>query len=107
MSQIQTDPNTFVTPVSPLSNEDLLYLVIDKMSKPELDQLHKDIEEEIELRKFKEKRLRQVKLEISKETDKLITQAKLKINKAKHVVLDDDEEDEVIEPRQKRRSGKK
>lgn len=91
-----------------MSAEDLLYEVMESMTKPQLDALKKDIDDEIELRKFKEKKIKQIRLDISKETEKILQQAKLKIGKSKHVVeSEEDDEDEVIEAKPRRRNNKK
>ena len=99
-NQLNQDPMT-------MSPEDLLYEVMDEMNKSQLEELKKDIEDEIELRKYKEKRVRQIKLEIGKETDKILAQAKLRIGKSKHLPDQiSEDEDEVIEVKPKRKSRK-
>ena len=48
-----------------LSNEDLLYNAMDTMSKNDLEVLRKDIDEEIELRKYKESRVKKMKQDLA------------------------------------------
>ena len=97
-----------------ISPEDMLYSAIDIMSHADLLLLRKDIDEEIELRKFKEDRVKRMKAELVKEQTRLITKFKMDLEKQKNDITDDisdEDEDEVVESKPKRaprkRNGKK
>lgn len=94
-----------------LSSEDLLYNAMDTMSKNDLEVLRKDIDEEIELRKYKESRVKKMKQDLAIEQNKLLNKFKMDLQKQKMDVADysDSDEDEIIEikPKQKRAPPKK
>lgn len=93
----------------PLSNEDLLYNAMDTMSKNDLEVLRKDIDEEIELRKYKESRVKKMKQDLAMEQNKLLAKFKMDLQKQKLDLDDfsDDDEDEVIESKPKRPISKR
>lgn len=51
---------------------DILYEALDDMTEPDLKLLMKDIEEEIELRKYKATRVKKMKQELDKEFEILV-----------------------------------
>jgi hypothetical protein len=92
----------------PLSYEEMFYGMIDEMTKMELLNVKKDIEEEIALKEFKEKRVRQIKLEIIEEEKYLMAQSKAKLVKAnKKPIVSESDSDEIIETKRKRSPKKK
>lgn len=80
-----------------MSHEDLLYSAMNGMNKEQLELLRRDIDDEIELKKFKDKRVKQIKLDIEKETQKLLMQAKLKLNRNKNLQVEESDDDDNIE----------
>jgi hypothetical protein len=90
-----------------MSNEDLLYLVMDSMTKNDLELLKKDIEEELELRKYKDKRVKQIKLEIMKETEKILAQSKKKTAKKEELESESESEEEDVKPKKRAPAKKK
>jgi hypothetical protein len=93
-----------------LNPEDLLYAAIDTMSKPELELLRKDIDEEIELRKYKDDRIKRMKMELNKEQTRLIAKFKMDLEKQKMDIAElSSDEDEIVEvkPKQQRRRNNK
>lgn len=95
------------TPIPPMTNEELLYSVLDKMTKPQLEEMRQNIDEEIELRKFKESRIKKIKADIERETNRMIAKYKSDYEHAKSEYLDfdseeEEEDDEIVPPIKKK-----
>jgi hypothetical protein len=93
-------PELKVTP------EDLLYEVMDGLNEAELKLLMKDIQEEIELRKYKADRVKKMKQDLDKEFEKMIKKNTEKINAKKSIIDSSDEEDTEDEKPMKKPRGR-
>jgi len=71
--------------------EDLLYEVIDEMTESQLKVLMKDIQDEIELRKYKATRVKKMKDDLDKEFEKLL---KKNNDKAKKPTYEEESDEE-------------
>lgn len=90
-----------------MTDDDIFYSLVEKAQNDKLDQYIKEIEEEKEMRKFRDQRYVKLKEEIKKEKAKMLKEVKdLKLRMLKNLqeeAKDDDEDDfEEEKPKKKK-----
>lgn len=98
----------------PLTHEELLYCVMDTLSKPDLENLFKAFTEELELRKYHDERVKKMKQDLEKEKNRLINRFKMDLEKEKQMAIldihsesEEDSEDEIIPSKIQQKKTKK
>jgi len=89
-----------------ISDDDLFYALIDRVNNEKLDQYIKEIEEEKEMRKFRDQRYVKLKEEVKKEKAKMLKEVKdLKIRMLKNLQEEakDEEGDDFDEEKPKKK----